>query len=382
MSSLLMVAGEVSGDLHAARLLSELRRRLPSLDAFGMGGSELEAAGLERIANSAEISVVGITEVLKIYSRAKQLFSELLAEVDRRRPALAVLVDFPEFNLRLAKQLKQRGVPVVYYISPQVWAWRRHRVKGIARVVDKMLVLFPFEVDFYHGHQVRAVHVGHPLVDEVPRLPHVWDCPHEAGQPFRLALLPGSRRSEVTALLPAMLEAVAEIDRRLPIEVELVRAPSLARRFLDEILDDHADLLTGCSLRQISGDRFEHLSQAHLALCASGTATLELGLLGTPMVVLYRLNPWSYLLARLLVRLPHFSLVNLVLGEAVVPELFQSDVQPTAVAEEVERLLREPERAREMRASLATLRDRLGQGGASRRAADEIVGMLGDETGH
>jgi lipid-A-disaccharide synthase len=371
-----MVAGEASGDLHAARLLSELQRRSPSIIAFGMGGTELEAAGMERVADSAEISVVGITEVLKIYARAKELFAELLAEVDRRRPALAVLVDFPEFNLRLAKELKKRGVRVVYYISPQVWAWRRHRVKSIAKVVDKMLVLFPFEVDFYHGHRVDAVHVGHPLVDEVPQLPQVWDRPRAANESFRLALLPGSRRSEVAALLPAMLEAVREIDRRLPIEVEVVRAQSLPRRFLDDILARHADLVAGCTLRVISKDRFAHLSESHLALCASGTATLELGLLGTPMVVLYRLNPWSYLLARLLVRLPHFSLVNLVLGATVVPELMQADVQPMVVAAEVERLLTSPARIRQMRTALATLRERLGQGGASGRAADEIAALL------
>jgi len=199
---LLVVAGEASGDLHGARLIAELRQRVPGLTTFGLGGDEMRAAGLEAVAHSSEISVVGITEVLKVLPRAREIFAGLLREVDRRRPALAVLVDFPDFNLRLAKELKTRNVEVVYYISPQVWAWRRGRVKKIARLVDRMLVLFPFEVDFYRGHGIQVVHVGHPLVDEVPVLPQGWDRGEPAGEPYRVALLPGSRTSEVEALLP------------------------------------------------------------------------------------------------------------------------------------------------------------------------------------
>jgi lipid-A-disaccharide synthase len=200
---LLVVAGEASGDLHGARLISELRRRVPDLTVFGLGGDEMREAGLEPVAHSSEISVVGLTEALKILSRAREIFADLLREVDRRHPGLAVLIDFPDFNLRLAKELKSRGVEVVYYISPQIWAWRRGRVKTISRLVDRMLVLFPFEVDFYRGHDVDVVHVGHPLVDEVPVLPQAWDRDGSAGGsfagpfdgPYRVALLPGSRTS-------------------------------------------------------------------------------------------------------------------------------------------------------------------------------------------
>ncbi len=371
MTTVLVVAGEASGDLHGARLLGELRRRVPDLRPFGLGGTQLAREGLERMADSADISVVGITEVLKVLSRAREIFHELLEQVDRRQPVLAILIDFPEFNLRLARQLKRRGVRVAYYISPQVWAWRRRRVRQIARVVDKMLVLFPFEVDFYRGHDVDAVHVGHPLVDEVPVLSHVWDEEHDTEGPFVIALLPGSRRSEVEALLATMLESVAEIARRLPVVVELIRAPTVPRSLLSEAVE-----LTGLPVRIVSSHRFECLSRSHVALCASGTATLELGLLTTPMVVVYRLTGWSYLLARLLVRLPSFSLVNLVLEEPVVPELIQADVHPARVASEVVALLRDRKRVPAMRRKLALLRDRLGEGGASGRAADEIAGML------
>src|SRR5690242_259773 len=206
-NELLVVAGEASGDLHGARLISELRLLVPDLEPFGLGGDEMRAAGLDALAHSSEISVVGITEVLKVLPRARQIFADLLRAVDRRRPRLAVLIDFPDFNLRLAKELEERGVEVVYYISPQVWAWRRGRVKSIAKVVDRMLVLFPFEVDFYREHEVDVVHVGHPLVDEVPVLPQVWDRGEPKGEPYRVAILPGSRVSEIEALLPVMLEA-------------------------------------------------------------------------------------------------------------------------------------------------------------------------------
>jgi lipid-A-disaccharide synthase len=376
---LLVVAGEASGDLHAARLLSRLRELVPDAAPFGMGGAEMVAAGLDRVADSAEVSVVGLTEVLKVLPRARELFARLLAEVDRRRPELAVLVDFPEFNLRLARELAGRGVPVVYYISPQVWAWRRGRVKQIAETVDQMLVLFPFEADFYAGHGVEVTHVGHPLVDEVPELPQVWDAaladpaaPRPGrDRPYEIALLPGSRPSEVEALLPAMLESVRLLADELPVFVRLVKAPGLPPGLVEE-----AVALSGLPVRVSDRDRFHAIADSHLALCASGTATLEVAMLGTPMLVLYRLTGLTYLAARLLVRLPHISLVNLVLGRGVVPELVQRRAEPPRVAREAAALLGDPERVRAMRAGLAEVRGRLGEGGGSGRAAREVAARL------
>src|SRR6185503_19311623 len=202
---LLVVAGEASGDMHAARLLTELKRVRPDLRPFGMAGEESARAGVELLAESREVAVVGITEVLRVLPRAREVFDLLVAEAARRRPPVALLVDFPEFNLRLVKKLKRLGVRIAYYVSPQVWAWRRGRVRMISRWVDRMLVLFPFEAEFYDSHGVKVEHVGHPLVDEVPELPQVWDAPHSAEGPRRLALLPGSRQSEVEKLLPVML---------------------------------------------------------------------------------------------------------------------------------------------------------------------------------
>jgi lipid-A-disaccharide synthase len=373
---LLVVAGEASGDLHGARLISELRRLVPDLSTFGLGGDEMRAAGLESVAHSSEVSVVGITEVLKILPRIREVFADLLHEVDRRRPALAVLIDFPDFNLRLARQLKERGLEVIYYISPQVWAWRRGRVKTIARLVDRMLVLFPFEVDFYRSHGVDVIHVGHPLVDEVPVLPQAWDRSDERkGEdgPFRVALLPGSRLSEVESLLPTLLAAAGKLAAELPIEVRIIRAPTVPRELLDEAVS-----LSGLTVEIVDRDRFAAIADSHVAICASGTATLEVGLLGTPMIMVYRLAGWTYALARLLVRLPNVALVNLVLGRRAVPELIQGQANPGRIAAEAARLLTDAGARDAMRRDLAEVRGRLGEGGASGRAAGEVAEMLAE----
>lgn len=377
---LLAVAGEASGDLHAARLLTELARIEPDVSVFGLGGDEMRAVGVATVADSSEISVVGLVEVLKILPRARQIFAALLAEVDRRKPTAALLVDFPDFNLRLAKELSRRGIPVVYYVSPQVWAWRKRRVRRIARDVARMLVLFPFEVEFYRRHGVDAVHVGHPLVDEVPPLPQIWDRPdpHPAGEPFRIALLPGSRRSEVEVLLPLQLGALAALAKKLPVVGRIIQAPTISRRSIERHLAATglgADSFPPVEI--VDAQRFAAIADSHLALCASGTATLEVGLLGTPMIVCYRLSAWTYRLARLLVKLPHVSLVNLVLERSAVPEKLQHEADPGHLAAEAERLLLDPAAIAVMRSHLAELRGRLGVGGASERAARAVADVLG-----
>jgi lipid-A-disaccharide synthase len=372
---LLLVAGEASGDLHGAPLVAELRRLVGGLEVFGLGGDGLVAAGLKRVADSAEISVVGLSEVFRVLPRAREIFDLILAEVDRRRPRLAVLIDFPEFNLRLARALRERGVRVVYYISPQVWAWRRGRVKAIAEHVDTMLVLFPFEVDFYRRHGVEAVHVGHPLVDEIPELPQIWDRGEAVDEPYQVALLPGSRTSEVEVLLPVMLETVRRLAGEIPVFARMIRAPTIPHALLEEAVD-----LAGLPVRIVpAADRAEAIATSHFALCASGTATLEVGLLGTPMAVLYRLGSWTYLMGKLLVRLPYVSLVNLVLGRQVVPELLQGRATPERVSDLVLSLLQDRPAIDAMRSGLGELRGRLGESGASRRAAREIAARLGVE---
>ena len=368
-TSLLVVAGEASGDLHGARLLAELKSLVPDLQCFGLGGDELAREGLSSVAHSRDIAVVGFSEVLKVVGKARRILRALLDETDRRRPAAALLIDSPGFNLHLARRLRRRGVPVVYYVSPQIWAWRRGRVRSIARRVHLMLVLFAFEVELYRRYGVAVRHVGHPLVDEVPRLDHVLDDGAELAP--RIALLPGSRESEVRALLGAMLGALERIQSERPLEVVLLEAPTLRPELLDE-------LLAGTSLRleRIRHGRIAALAGCHLALCASGTATLEVGLVGTPMIVLYRVSLLTSILGRLLLRVPYIGLVNLVLGREVAPELVQGDVRAERIRALVERMLEDRAGLVEMRRALLTLRDRLGEAGASRRAAEEVAAVL------
>ena len=370
---LLVVAGEASGEQRAARLLEALASRVPGIACFGLGSGALADAGVELVADSHEISVVGISEALAILPRAAEILRRILAEVERRRPAAALLVDFPDFNLRLARELAWRGVPVLYYVSPQVWAWRRGRVRVIADCVARMLVLFPFEVPFYARHGVPVVHVGHPLVDEVPELPQAWSAVPRGARPehYRIALLPGSRRSELAALLPTMLAAARRLAAELPVEVAVVQAPGLA-----DVEIEARVAAAGLPVRRVTGDRLGEIAASHLALCASGTATLETGLLGTPMIVCYRLSPWTYALARALVRVPHVSLVNLVLGRRVVPELIQGAAEPGGIARVAAQLLGSRTAIEEMRRDLAGLRPALGRPGASARAAAEVARFL------
>lgn len=367
--SLLVVAGEASGDLHGARLLRELHGLSADLECFGLGGEEMCREGFEALAHSGEISVVGFTEVLRVLPRARRLLHRLLAATAERRPAAALLIDSPGFNLRLARHLERLGVPVVYYVSPQLWAWRQGRVRQIARRVRKMLVLFSFEADFYRRHDVPVCHVGHPLVDEVPVLDHVLD--EEAAEPRRVAMLPGSRDNEVRSLLPVMLRALSRVGRSRPIEVMLIEARTLPEETFERLLED-----SPLQVVRVRENRFQALSRCHLALCASGTATLEVGLVGTPMMVLYRVTTLTSLIGRFLVRVPRIGLVNLVLGEEVAPELVQGQVRAGQVGDLAGELLGDVERLRRMRRALAPLRELLGESGASRRAAVEVLAVL------
>lgn len=370
---ILLVAGEASGDLHAARMLTELKKLSPEVVAFGLGGNELQSAGLDLIAHSSEISVIGITEVLQVLGRARRIFASLLQEVDQRQARTAILIDFPDFNLRLAKALKKRGVRVVYYISPQVWAWRQGRVRTIAEVVDQMLVLLPFEVDFYARHGIEATYVGHPLVDEVPQLASVWDQEVGATDSFHLSLLPGSRRSEVGVLLPIMLRTAEALSRRHSVRFSLIRATGLPAGEIDEIVQK-----SSADIDIVARHRFETIASSHLALCAAGTATLEVGLLGTPMIVTHKVSLGSYALGRLLVRLPYTSLVNLLLQREAVPEILQWEATPSNLAHEASQLLCDASKVQAMRRNLAQLRESLQPAGASRRAAEIIASHLTD----
>lgn len=369
---LLIVAGEASGDHHGARLLRELRKQVPEFVVYGLGGERMRQQGVELVADVSAISVIGLAEVAKVLPKARKIFKTLVARVKVDPPDVAVLIDFPEFNLRLAPALRKLGVRVVYYVSPQVWAWRRGRVKSMARSIDRMLVLFPFEEVFYRG-RLEVRHVGHPLVDEVPVRPQVWDSGSEP-DPIRIVLLPGSRSSEVKRLLPVLLETAQRLKKDHPdMKVILIEAATLDSREAGRMIGD-----SGLEVERVAeGDRFDAIASAHLALCASGTATLEVGLLRTPMIVVYRVGLFSYWLGRMIVKVPFISLVNLVLGRAVVPELIQKEAEARRIGAEALDILNNSARRETMRSALGELRPALGASGASARAASEVAVFLG-----
>jgi lipid-A-disaccharide synthase len=375
----LIVAAEASADLHAARALEELRRLRPGIRAFGVGGPRLREAGLEALYAAEDLSVMGIAEVLPKIPRILGILRGLRRAAEARRPPVALLVDSPDFNLRLAKHLKRQGVKVVYYVSPMIWAWRRGRARKIARVVDRMLCILPFEVRFYEGTGVAARFVGHPLAERpLPALPSAYrtDLGLAAGR-TTVALLPGSRASELARIFPPMLEA-AEILRAHHPDAQFVVpvASTLREEAVRPFLASHATL----DVRLVRGRAEEVVGASDVALVKSGTSTLETALMQRPMVVVYRMAWLSYVAAKLFVRMAHFALVNILAGRIVVPELLQSEASPARMAEEAERLLSDAGARDAQLRALAEVRRTLGEPGAARRVAEEVAAFLPEET--
>ena len=360
-----VVAGEASGDLHASEVIRELKKLDPSLELFGIGGDLLASEGTELIHHASEMGLVGLFNVIGHLPMLRRVFRALMQRIERERPDIVFLVDYPGFNLRIAKRCKDLGLRVVYYISPQIWAWRQGRVRHIARYVDRMIVVFPFEEEFYRKHGVPVTYVGHPLVEQ---LAHVKRP--SRGETLRVALLPGSRKLEVAELLPAMLDAVEVLRRDRAVDAYVIQAPTIERAQLDAIVR-----AKGVEVRVLARDRGEGLAAADVSLSASGTATLESAVLGTPVVVMYRLSRLTYWMGRKLVRVPHFSLVNIVAGKQVVPELIQNQVNGERIAEEVRKMIA-PGAYERLITELARVRELLGGPGASRRAAAEIREMV------
>ncbi len=372
---ILIVAAEASADLHAARALDELRKIRPGIRAFGVGGPCLRAAGLETLYPAEDLNVMGIAEVLPKIPRILAVLRGMREAAAQRRPAVALLVDSPDFNLRLAKHLKRQGVKVVYYISPMIWAWRRGRARKIAKVVDRMLCILPFEERFYEGTGVSARFVGHPFAERL--LPGDTASYQEAlGLPSRrttIALLPGSRRSEIQRIFPAMLEAAERIKARHPdVQFVVPVAVTLPESALRPALARHATL----DVRLVAGRADEVVGASDAALVKSGTSTLESALMHRPMVVVYKMAWLSYWVARLLVRMSHFALVNILAGRTVVPELLQQEASPERMAAEIERLLSDPGARQAQLDGLAEVRRSLGEPGAARRVAEEIARAL------
>jgi lipid-A-disaccharide synthase len=372
--ALLVSCGEPSGDLYAGDLVRHLRRERGDIEVFGLGGDHLRAEGGRLLAHVSELAVVGLLEVLRHLRRLRRVFRSVLAEVERERPRVAVLVDYAEFNLRLARELKRRGVRVVYYVSPQVWAWRRGRLAAIRASVDHMIVIFPFEEALYRGAGVPVTFAGHPLVDLARPAPDARAFLAAQGlDPGRpvLAVLPGSRRQEVAHNLPPIAGALRLLSaRRKDLQPALAVAPSLDRRPFDRDL-------AGLPVTYVAGKTHALLSSAAVGIVASGTATVEAALMNLPFSVVYRLSPLTYAVGRPFVSVPHYAMPNLIAGREVVKELIQGDFRPETVAVETLALLEDEGRRGALLEGLAEVRARLGPPGASARAAEVVARFMG-----
>lgn len=375
---LLLSAGEVSGDQHGAALLSALSERVPALETFGLGGDRCAALGMRLLAHQKELAIIGVVEALGKIRFAHRLMRDLTREAVASRADAAVLIDSPDFHLPLARRLAKAGVPVVFYVSPQVWAWRSGRARTIARLGRGVLTLFRFEKRWYdeRGLGEGVTWVGHPLVDEARRELATPAEPPPAGR-RRVVLMPGSRAGEVRSLLPILRDAVALLEaRRSDLDVVLVKADSVPDELLRRIAGPSLDRWS-----VVSGPHLSLLAASDVLLVASGTATVE-GLLAlVPMVVVYKVAAISYLLGRLLVKVPSVAMANILSdpgdGTRAVPELIQGDATPERVAAEVERFLDDPERAAEARRRLAAGREELGEPGAAARTAEAVLALLG-----
>jgi lipid-A-disaccharide synthase len=372
----MMVAGERSGDIYGARLAAALRARLPEIEVFGCGGELMRGAGVETVVDSHEFAMVGITEVVSGLPRAYRGFHALLEEAERRRPELAILIDSPSLNIRLAKRLKNRGITVVYFISPQIWAWKRWRLGQLKTRIHKMLCIFDFEESIYRQAGIPVEYVGHPLADTVHASLGREEFFAQTGldpQMPTVALLPGSRQIELAFNLPTMLEAAAQVASARHVQFALSVAPTVNAEWI------RTTMLRGyeqrAMIRTVSAP-YDALRHSDLAVVASGTATIEAALLECPMVVVYRVSPVTAFFARFMINVPFYSMVNLLAGKPLVKELIQSDFTVQNAAAQVAYLLDNAGAREQIAQELHALRTHLGSGGAIDRVAELAIAMM------
>lgn len=382
-TSIMIVAGEASGDLHGSRLIRSMRSQRSDLAISGIGGIELEKAGVEILFRSSEIAVVGFLEVISHLKSIVAAQRIMRRNLESRHPKLLILIDFPDFNLILAKRAKKLGIPVFYYISPQVWAWRSGRVKKIGRLADKIGVILPFEEQFYQSRGVQAQYVGHPLLDSVratlSRDEFCMKFSVDKNRPL-IGILPGSRSKEIRHLLPVFLEAALKFQQSVTTQPVFL-IPQASTVSEDELLihgvRQYSEQL---DIRIISSHRYELMSACDAAIAASGTVTLELVLLNTPVVVAYKLSPLTYRLGTLLVNISYFSLVNLIAGEEIVPELLQNEARADRICTALQSLLYDKQHQAAMQTGYNRVRSMLGTAGASDRAAKLALELLEKNT--
>ena len=373
----MIVAGEASGDLHGANLVRAMHRIDSSLEFYGVGGPKMKAAGVRQIADVSDMAVVGLTEVFSKLCMILGVMRRLKKSLLEERPALVILIDYPDFNMPLAKAATKKGIKVFYYISPQVWAWRRGRIWQIKKYVAKIAVILPFEAEMYHQAGMDAVFVGHPLLDVVktsytrPEALHKFDLKDGA---TTVGILPGSRLSEVTKLLPEMLKTALILKEELPaVQFVLPLADTLDQDYIAVMLRPYQDNL---NIKIIRNEIYDILTVCDAAMVASGTATLEAALIGTPMIIVYKISPLSFLMGRLFVNVSHIGMANIIAGRTIVPELIQGDANPERMAKELLAILTDEKRKTQMRKDLSGIREKLGSPGAAERAAQLALEII------
>jgi lipid-A-disaccharide synthase len=366
----MMIAGEASGDLHGAGVVRELKQRDPSIEIYGIGGTRMKERGMELIHHNSEMSFMGFVEVVKNLSLIRRIDREMTGLLERRRPDVVVLIDYPGFNLRFARTVKRRNIKVLYYISPQVWAWHKSRVKKMKSLVDRMKVVFPFEVDLYSKEGIDVEFVGHPLAESLKAQlsrDEFFGRHRLDPQAKLLALLPGSRRQEIQNILPVMVAAASRLRDGRRLNIALGMAHGLPR----SLVESYVPLASGITI--VEDGTYDLMNHADAAMVTSGTATLETGWFATPMVVVYRTSWLTYVIGRLLVDIQNIGLVNIVAGRRVVPEFIQSGMTVANLLGAVRRMLDDEAYAASIRSGLSVIRERLGGPGASARVAESII---------
>jgi lipid-A-disaccharide synthase len=377
---ILVSAGEASGDLYAALVIEELRRSQPETQFFGCTGPRLRASGVRTVVDAASLAVVGLLEVVGHIPRIYGEYRKLLAAAETERPDLAILTDSPDFHLRVARRLHRQGIPVVYLVAPQAWAWRKGRLRQMRRTLSHLLCIFPFEEAFFRREGVPATYIGHPLAGLVgPTLTRseFFKKHRLAGSRPLVVMLPGSRRGEAARHLPALVDAAGRLNREQAVSFILPASVTTGAGFFRDRLGDSP-------IRVIEGESWDAMAHADVALAASGTVTVEAALLGTPMVTFYKVTPLSWIAGKFLVDVPFYSMVNLIAGRAVVPELMQGQMTGESLAREALRLLTDSAARQAMKAGLADVKEKLAQLGmpAPRRAAALIEDILEGQIAH
>jgi lipid-A-disaccharide synthase len=370
----MMIAGEVSGDLHGSGVVRELKRRLPGLKMTGVGGDLMVAEGMKTIAHISSLSVMGFVEVVRHIPVIRRIEEKLLRFMSDAKPEVVVLIDYPGFNIRFARKAKRQGARVLYYISPQVWAWNRSRVRKMRSLIDEMNVVFPFEVDLYRAEGMRVEFVGHPILERLEKKGDREGFFRRNGlDPKRplLALLPGSRSQEIRHMLPVMAGSADQLEKKFAVQSAIGVSRGFDKSYFFSQLGGND------RIRLVENDTYGLMEHADAAVVTSGTATLETAWYGTPMVVVYKTSPLTFLIGRSLVKIPHIGLVNIVAGRQIVPELIQGDMSEMNVVAEIGRILSDASYADRVRSDLASVKGKLGSPGASARVAENIIALAG-----